>query len=273
MGEKEIPKKNLYVSIQDLLTREEFDQKIQEEIKKAEGLIDEDTAALLVVDKLGRYKQPLKKIRDLIPREEASLFAYIIQRIEDEEFDNTNNVKYQISDDTGSCVLTLWGPEAEKIQNNNGIMEKNQIKIINGYVKEGFYGIEINIGKYGLLEINPENPPRFPIQKKVTSLTSTLSGIITLQGKIKKIEDTHPFIRENNKTGFVTRITLEDESGKATVILWGKRVKEIQKFYVGDSIIIENAYIKKGQINVAGPSKIKPKKKIYRGNSSVTRNE
>jgi len=261
MEEKKLPKKDLFLSIQDLLTREEFDQKIQEEIKGVEGLIDEDTAALLVVDKLGRYKQPLKKIRDLIPSKEASLFAYIIQKIDDEEFYRNTSVKYQISDDTGSCILSLWGPETEKIQNNNWIKEKNQIKIINGYVKEGFYGIEINIGKYGLLEINPENPPRFPIRKKVTLLSEIVSGIITLQGKIKKIEDTHPFIRENNKTGFVTRIILEDESGEATIVLWGKRVKEIQNFHVGDTIIIEDAYIKNGQIHAADPSKIKPKKR------------
>lgn len=261
MEEKKISKKDLYVSIQDLLTREEFSLKIQEEIKKAGGLVDEDTAALLVVDKLGRYKQALKKIRELVPDEEASLFAYIIQRIYNEEFDNNTSVRYQISDETGSCILTLWGPETEKIENNKGIEGKNKIKIINGYVKEGFYGIEINIGKYGLLEFNPENFPRFSIQKKVNRLTDTLSGIITLKGKIKKIEDTHPFIRENNKTGFVTRIILEDESGEATIVLWGKIVKEIQKFHVGDTITIENAYIKKGQIHAADPSKIIPKKR------------
>jgi len=128
-------------------------------------------------------------------------------------------------------------------------------------VKEGFYGIEINIGKYGLLEIEPQNAPQFSIQKKITRLTDALSGIITLEGKIKKIEDTHPFLRENKKTGFVTRITLGDESMEATVVLWGKRVKEIQKFQVGDTVTIENAYIKNGEIHAAGPSKIMPKKK------------
>jgi ssDNA-binding replication factor A large subunit len=249
MEEKKFPKKELYLFIQDLLTREEFDQKIQDEIKKTGGLIDDDTAALLIVDKLGRYKQPIKKIRDLIPQEDASLFVYIIQRIDDKEFDNNTSVKYQISDDTGSCVLALWGPEAEKIQDNKRIGRKKLIKIINGYVKEGFYGIEINIGKYGLVEVNPENPPRFRTQNKVTRLTDTHSGIIT-----------HPFIRENNKTGFVTRIIIEDESGEAIVILWGKRVREIQKFHVGDTIAIENAYIKKGQIHAADPSKIILKK-------------
>jgi len=121
MEEKNLLKKDLYPSVQDVLSLEEFEQKIQEEIKKAGGLIDEDTAALLVVDKLGRYKQPLMKIREIILQQDASLFAYIIQRIDDEEFGNTTSIKYQISDDTGSCVLTLWGSEAEKIQNNKMI--------------------------------------------------------------------------------------------------------------------------------------------------------
>jgi len=260
MEEEKLPKKDLYASIQDLLTRNEFEQKIQEEIKNLGGLIDEDTAALLVVAKLGGYNKPLKKIRELIPQKDASLFAYIIQRIEDEEFTNSKNIRYKISDDTGSCILTLWGSEAEKIQKNDTIRRKTLIKIINGYVKEGFYGIEINIGRYGLLEINPQDPPQFSIQQKVTSLINALAGIVTLSGKIKKIEDTHPFLRENNRTGFVTRIILQDESGEATVILWGKRVKEIQKFTRGDTITIENAYIKNGEIHAGAPSKIIPKK-------------
>ena len=67
MDKQNIQKKELYLSVQDLLTHEEFNQKIQEEIKKAEGLIDEDTAALLIVDKMGRYHQPVKKIKDLTP--------------------------------------------------------------------------------------------------------------------------------------------------------------------------------------------------------------
>jgi ssDNA-binding replication factor A large subunit len=256
MGKQNLKKKDLYLLVQDVLTCNEFDQRIKEEIKKAGGLIDEDTAALLIIDKLGRYKQPLIKIKDLSPQQDVSLFVYIIKRIDDEEFGNTTSIKYQISDDTGSCILTLWESKTKKMQGNKVLAEGTLVKIINGYVKEGFYGIEINIGKYGLLEIKPQDAPQFTLKKNITKLSGVTSGIVTLDGMIKKIEDTHAFLRENKKTGFVTRIILEDESGDRTVVLWGKRVKEIQKFQVGDRIIIEDAYIKKGEIHAGYPSRI-----------------
>ena len=79
MEDSNLDKDSLFRNVNDLITREEFEKKIQEEIEKYGDLLDETTAALLITDKLGRNTFQVKKICDLTVNTGATLFAKIIQ--------------------------------------------------------------------------------------------------------------------------------------------------------------------------------------------------
>ncbi len=55
-----------------------------------------------------------------------------------------------IIDDTGSIKLTLWGEEIEKVETGD------KICIENGYVTSFKGEIQLNVGKYGKMIVNPQ---------------------------------------------------------------------------------------------------------------------
>ena len=60
-------------------------------------------------------------------------------------------MRIDISDDTGKCQLVLWNEEIDKLKDNLEIGKK--IKIINGYVRENKFGLQISLGKWGIIVI------------------------------------------------------------------------------------------------------------------------
>lgn len=64
------------------------------------------------------------------------------------KFGQTKVCNAIIEDESGSMILILWGEEVDKV--NSG----DKIKIENGYVKEWNGSLQLNVGKYGKLDVS-----------------------------------------------------------------------------------------------------------------------
>lgn len=231
-------KEQLYDQIKDIKTEEEFKKEIAELQKEYDGLFDEDIAALLIVDELGRNKENILKIADLEPGIECTIFGKITSINSSKIFNRKNGktgkvINLELTDETGKCGLVLWDKDVELVTSNK-IQIGTNVKIINGYIKDGFRGIEINAGRWGLIEIEPAHMPE--IKKEVEQ--------ITIRGKLLEIEPTKAFFKENGEFGFVTNIKIETDIGEKKITIWGEKVKDIQKLRVGSKIEIQNFNIK-----------------------------
>ena len=233
-------KDKLYEQIEDIKTKEEFKKEIQQIQKEYDDLLDDDTAALLIVDELDRNKQNISKINKLEPGIECTVFGKITNINQLRNFNRKNGstgrvINLKLTDDTGTCGLALWDKDVELVKNKK-IQIGTNIKVVNGYIKDGFNGLEINAGRWGLIEIEPENMPdsnkEKPPENKVT------------KGKLIRIEPTRAFFKDNGEFGFVTNIKLETKDGTKQITVWDKKVKEIQKLKQGDTIEIENINLK-----------------------------
>jgi replication factor A1 len=233
-------KEQLYQEIKDIKSKDEFEKEIDKIQEEYDMLLDEDTAALLLVDKLGRNKQNISKINELEPGMECTICGKITNITKSRNFNRKNGsigqvINLELTDDTGACGLALWDRDVELVKKKT-IQKGTNVKIINGYIKDGFNGIEINVGRWGLIEIEPEN--RLDIKKEKTPEDNVL------RGKIIKIEPTRAFFKDNGEFGFVTNIKLETKDDVKQITIWGEKVKEIQKLKQGNSIEIENIDIK-----------------------------
>ena len=85
-------KDQLYELIIDLRTKEEFDREIRDIINEYDELLDEDTAALLIVDKLNKNKKNISKINDLESGMECTVFGKITNISELRNFNRKNDV-------------------------------------------------------------------------------------------------------------------------------------------------------------------------------------
>ncbi len=144
---------SLYSLISDLMTRERFQEEIKRRMKKYGGLLDETAVAYLIVDELGRNIGNKMKIRDLYDGINATVEAKI-ERVGEEERKKDGRyriLRIDISDETGECQLVLWNEEIDKLKEN--LKKGKKIKIINGYVKENIYGLQISLGRWGIIVV------------------------------------------------------------------------------------------------------------------------
>jgi len=244
----------LYEKVKDIKTKKEFDNEIKQIQEEYDELFDRETAALLLVDMLGKNEGNLCKINDLEAGMECTLLGEISQIGELREFNRKKGgtgrvVNLELTDGTGSCKLALWHGDVELIENGS-IKLGSKIRIVNGYVKNGYSGIEINVGRWGMIEIDSDAP-----------VNKNIENDNVASGTIVEIHPSKAFFRDDGEFGFVTNLILESEKGTKTITLWDKKVKEIQNFKKGDKIKIENINAKQKngttEYHLNGNSKIK----------------
>jgi replication factor A1 len=236
-------KDELYEIIKDFKTKKEFDEEIKKKSKKFDQLLDEDTIALLIVDQLGKNTHNVSRIKDVTPGIETTVFGKITDIGTSRHFTRKNGssgkvVNLEITDDTGSCSLVLWNKDVDLVKNNM-IKKGTSVKVINGYTKDGFNGLEINIGRWSLIDVESDDMPTIKAEKKDTDSRKSVMGTLIYK------EPTRAFFRDNGEFGFVTNIKIKIEDGKLLdVTLWDKIVKELQNFKNGDLLEIKNMDIR-----------------------------
>lgn len=231
-------KEQLYELIKDLKTKDDFKKEIKERQEEYDFLIDEDTIALLIVDELGRNKINIVKINELEPGIECTVFGEITNISNERNFNRKNGSKgrvinMELKDDTSKCNLALWDQDVDLVKKKK-IKIGTKVKIINGYVKDGFSGVELNVGKWGVIEIEPDDIPDF--KKEIDDEK--------LIGQLKEIEPTRAFFRDSGEFGFVTNIKIQVKDKIKNITVWDEKVKEIQGLKPGDKIEISNYKIK-----------------------------
>lgn len=250
-------KDQLYEIIKDLKTKNDFKGEIKKRSNECDGLLDEDTIALLIVDELGRNKQTISKIAELKPDMECTVFGTVTDIRESRNFTRKNGssgavINLELSDETGSCRLVLWNDDVKLVKNKT-IQKGTHVKVINGYMKDGFNGLELNVGRWGLLEIEPEGMSDLNSKK-------SLSDEREVEGTLVEIKPTNAFFRDDGEIGFVTKIKIKNKDNVKVLTLWDEKVKEIQNFRIGDMIRIDNFDIRnnngKTELHVNGRSTI-----------------
>jgi hypothetical protein len=230
----QISNNDFYSKVKDLMKKNEFFDEIKKIQNESNGLFDESISALLVVEKYGRNDDNKIKISNLESGMESTISGKITKIGDIREFKKQNGIRgrvvnLKIMDETGTCGLVLWDNDVNLIKNK--IIEiGTYIKLINGNVKKGLDGIEINIGRWGLIEVIPNRNP--------TNIKLDYNKLIS--GQILEIQPSKAFFKNNGDYGFCTTIKIKDKNQIKKLIIWNEKVKEIQNFKPGDLIAFEN---------------------------------
>lgn len=101
--------------VDDLITKEEFEQRVEKKIDECGDLVDEPTAAMMVVGELGREHVKIKGLSA-----KSSLFSFfgkVVDKTEPKEFDRADGEKGWVAtlllgDETGTTRVVLWDEKA-----------------------------------------------------------------------------------------------------------------------------------------------------------------
>jgi len=225
---------NFYNKVRDIIDKDKFDNEIIKIKNDSDNLFNENICKLLLIDKLDRSDYSSSKISNLEPGMESTIFAKVSNIGDIREFQKKNGkkgrvVNLEIMDNSGMCRLVLWDKDVDLIKNNTIELSSN-IKLINGYVKKGLDGIEINIGRWSLIEIIEKNNYKF---------ANNLKNEKPISGRILEIMPTSPFFKNNGEYGFFTSVKIKEKNQIKKIFIWDDKVKEIQKYKSGDLIIFE----------------------------------
>jgi len=229
-------KTELYQQISDLKTKKDFEKEIKTRYKQSGELIDQDTIALLLVDELGRNTHSSTKIADLRPDGDFTVTGKVCTISDSKVFKRKNGspgkvLNLEIADDSGSCRLVLWNGDSDLVKHKQ-IQPGTTVKIINGYTKLGYTGgMEINLGRWGMIEVEPGGTGSLndPGKKPTDSITGVL---------VHK-EASRAFFKDDGEFGFVTTITVKENNKETNITLWDRTVKDIQTCNIGDTITLK----------------------------------
>jgi replication factor A1 len=105
-----------YALVDDLISQEEFERRVEEKIEECGDLLDEPTAAMLVVGALGRQHVKVKELSG-----KSSLFCFfakVVDKTEPKEFDRKDGEKGWVA--TLLVAALAGGPPAPRPHSSAG---------------------------------------------------------------------------------------------------------------------------------------------------------
>ena len=142
-----------YAKVKDLMTQEEFEARVKSKVSEWAGLLDDRTAAMIVLDELGRLDVPFNKISELEDAEEVSVRGKVTSISPIRSFTRKSGeagrvVNVQLDDGSGKCMLVLWDDDVRLVEQNL-VRLGRVVRALDCYVRKSNFGPEISRGKFG----------------------------------------------------------------------------------------------------------------------------
>lgn len=200
--------------VDDLLTKEEFERRVEAKIEECGDLVDEPTAAMLVVDELGRQHV---KIKGLAAKSSLfSFFGKVIDKTEPKEFDRADGEKGWVAtlllgDETGTTRVVLWDEKAGAALE---IVPGDVLEIIGRHPGKSTKEIYALALRKASCEINCTLPV------KGMGPDNLSSEPVELDALILGTEKPRTFSRRDGTTGEMVEAVIGDAEGTARVVIW-----------------------------------------------------
>ncbi len=221
-----------YALVDDLFSPEEFERRVAETIAKAGDLLDEHTAAMMVVREAGRQHV---KIRDVPACATlACFFGKILAMEGPKQFERQDGSCGQVSslrvgDDSGEIRAVLWDDAAEAVAD----LEVGEVLEIFGRTKQS-----------GAAEVHVLDMRKTPCDIATREDGSRVrdsgeAAFETLEVKVVLITGTRRFVRRDGSEGEMVEAVVGNEEGTARLVCWYPPL--LEGVVPGSSLRIEGA--------------------------------
>lgn len=263
---------SIYEKLSHVISKEDFLQRVQEKVESMGGLCDEPMAAMLVANELGfsDVGRNSVKIENITAESgQINFVAKVVSVFETKEFTRNDGTigrvgNIIVGDETGKIRLTLWDNMADLIK--AGKIIAGQTLQISGYAKQGYSGVEVNVGNNGVLAESEEEIDVAANNQKIKDIKDGM-GDLNLTGKVLEISEVRTFQRKDGTSGKVGNLLLGDSTGTVRVTLWDDRTEFLSQIEYGDTVELvnayarENAFTQKVELQVGNRSIIKKSEK------------
>jgi len=203
-----------YALVDDLISKEEFEQRVETKIEECGDLVDEPTAAMIVVGELGRQHV---KIRGLSAKSSLfSFFGKVVDKTEPKEFDRADGEKGWVAtillgDETGTTRVVLWDEKAGAVLD---IVPGDVLEIIGRHPGKSTAEIYALALRKASCEITCTAPANGAGAGGLSTEPVDLDAILIA------VEEPRSFTRRNGTTGEMVEAVIGDAQGTARVVAW-----------------------------------------------------
>lgn len=237
----------IYKKLSHVISKEDFLKRTQEKVENMGGLCDEEMAAVLVANELGfsDVGRDSIKIENITPESgPVNFIARIISVFDVKEFTRNDGTigrvgNLIVGDETGKVKLTLWDNMADLIKTEK--VKVGQTIQVSGFAKQGYSGVEVNIGNNGVLTESEEEVDVVSSSQKIKDIKDGM-GDINLTGKVLEVSEVRTFQRKDGNSGMVGNMLIGDETGTLRVTLWDEKTDFLNQIEYGDTVELVNAY-------------------------------
>jgi replication factor A1 len=200
-----------YALVDDLIPKEEFERRVEKKIDECGDLVDEPTAAMMVVGELGREHV---KIKGLAAKSSLfSFFGKVIDKTEPKEFDRADGEKGWVAtlllgDETGTTRVVLWDEKA---------------------------GAALDTAVGDVLEVIGRHPGKstheiyaLALRKAGCEITCAMPAgagnlsnePVELDAVLLSVEPPRTFTKRDGTTGEMAEVVIGDTDGTARLVAW-----------------------------------------------------
>ncbi len=201
-----------YALVDDLITKEEFERRVESKMDECGDLIDEPTAAMMVIGDLGRTHV---RIRDLSGRSSLfSFFGKVIDKTEPKIFDRADGEKGAVAtlllgDETGSVRIVLWDERAGAAEE---IATGDVLEVIGRHPGKGQKEIYALALRKASCQIECSLPPG--------TVASLRSEPLDLDVLVLNTRPPRSYTRRDGTQGELAEALVADAAGTAKIVAW-----------------------------------------------------
>ena len=203
-----------YALVDDLITTEEFQLRVDAKIEECGDLVDEPTAAMMVIGELGRQHVKIKGLSG-----KSSLFSFfgkVVDKTEPKEFVRADGEKGWVAtlllgDETGTTRVVLWD---EKVGAAVDVAIGDVLEIIGrhpGKSTKEIYALALRLAS---CEITCSLPAQG------SGAGSLSNELVDLDAIVIAINEPRSFIRRDGTTSEMTEAVIGNDKGSARLVAW-----------------------------------------------------
>jgi replication factor A1 len=200
-----------YALVDDLITKEEFEQRVEKKIDECGDLVDEPTAAMMVVGELGREHVKIKGLSA-----KSSLFSFfgkVVDKTEPKEFDRADGEKGWVAtlllgDETGTTRVVLWDEKAGAALDT---AVGDVLEIIGRHPGKSTHEIYALALRIAGCEITCAMP---------AGTVNLANEPVDLNAVVLAVEPVRTFTKRDGTTGEMAEAIIGDSDGTARLVAW-----------------------------------------------------
>jgi len=148
-------------------------------------------------------------------------------------------MRFALADDSGEVTVVAWNEKAQELEKT--LKVNACLQLVNAKVKET---------QNGGLEVHVDSNTFVNVQAAALQLTKianlTENQSVNVEGAVSTGPESKEVTTSKGETVKLTVFELKDDSGVVRVSAWRQHAEALNGLKIGDKLLLENAYVKKG---------------------------